>query len=472
MIQFRRLFFLLLCLGLITKGFSQAPVIYSESNISMVSPGVYQTHNCAFMGVDLWTDSIYTSYSWSTGATTPRIHLPNPGQAYSVTLTVTTGSNTYSSTAAAAAVGQANQMTISPFMGTETCVGDSLAIGTHFSPGFETLIWSWGPSITQSTDCDFFISNTCYMYSHANTENRYTRTTQPDGCVYPSFSQVLMFFAHPSPPVITQSNDTLYASGGSPRYVWYDAGMTAIPGATQDWYKPTVAGTYYVKADGSFSTPVCLSGVSTGYSFSPGGCGASYTWMSDTTGQYSIIVLNNCTPTPTNGGTYLWDFGDGNTSTQAYPQHQYAGAGTYNVCVTVTFGACTQTFCDNIVVTNKVTFCDNIIVTNKVNAPFTINVVDPNAPVAIGGAMDTGVQVWPNPSKGLFYVDLTLETSEVVGLRVLGLDGRLVQWIPSTRMESGAQRLLVDGTALAQGIYVLELQIGGRLIVQKLVVGE
>lgn len=39
--------------------------------------------------------------------------------------------------------------------------------------------------------------------------------------------------------------------------------------------------------------------------------------------------------------TYLWDFGDGNTSTVAYPSHTYAAPGTY----TVTLTACNQHGC-------------------------------------------------------------------------------------------------------------------------------
>jgi chitodextrinase len=41
--------------------------------------------------------------------------------------------------------------------------------------------------------------------------------------------------------------------------------------------------------------------------------------------------------------TLLWNFGDGNTSTEPNPLHTYATAGTYNVTLTVTAGECTST---------------------------------------------------------------------------------------------------------------------------------
>jgi hypothetical protein len=53
-----------------------------------------------------------------------------------------------------------------------------------------------------------------------------------------------------------------------------------------------------------------------------------------------------------NGGlSYFWDFGDGSTSTQQYPSHQYATPGQYIICITVTntVGAlsCSDVHCDS-----------------------------------------------------------------------------------------------------------------------------
>lgn len=46
--------------------------------------------------------------------------------------------------------------------------------------------------------------------------------------------------------------------------------------------------------------------------------------------------------------TYLWDFGDGTTSTNPFPSHTYATPGRYTICLTVSNGnGCTFTFCDS-----------------------------------------------------------------------------------------------------------------------------
>lgn len=50
----------------------------------------------------------------------------------------------------------------------------------------------------------------------------------------------------------------------------------------------------------------------------------------------AVSLTVNFTNTSTGGVTYLWDFGDSNTSTDMNPSHTYATAGTYTVTLTTT----------------------------------------------------------------------------------------------------------------------------------------
>ncbi len=79
---------------------------------------------------------------------------------------------------------------------------------------------------------------------------------------------------------------------------------------------------------------------------------------------------------------YFWDFGDGNTSTQVYPWHQYAAPGTYNVCLTVTDSAqgCTDTQC----------YMYTVISPTSCNADFYLFQDSTNAGVYYAWNMSTG----------------------------------------------------------------------------------
>lgn len=48
--------------------------------------------------------------------------------------------------------------------------------------------------------------------------------------------------------------------------------------------------------------------------------------------------------------SYLWSFGDGQTSTDVHPLHQYAAPGTYSVCLIAANNCWSDTFCQNITV--------------------------------------------------------------------------------------------------------------------------
>jgi len=58
------------------------------------------------------------------------------------------------------------------------------------------------------------------------------------------------------------------------------------------------------------------------------------------TSSCSAPLSVNFTNNSTNTTTYLWDFGDGTTSTDANPTHNYSALGSYNVVLTASAGIC------------------------------------------------------------------------------------------------------------------------------------
>lgn len=90
----------------------------------------------------------------------------------------------------------------------------------------------------------------------------------------------------------------------------------------------------------SYTMPIMING-------NPFNCQADFTTVSIGLDAYFIDQSTTIVPNQVN---YQWSFGDGLLSSQRFPQHHYAGPGTYNVCLSVNSFGCISTFCDLVVI--------------------------------------------------------------------------------------------------------------------------
>jgi len=200
---------------------------------------------------------------------------------------------------------------------TSTATGDNL-----------TYLWDFGDGNT-STD-----ANPSHTYATAGTYN-VTQTvsnasgsnaiTQPVTASDPVAAPVAGFSATPTNLTVAFTST---ATGDNLTYTWdFGDGNTSTDANPSHTY--ATAGTYNVtqtvsNASGSnaITQPVTASdpvaAPVAGFSATPTNLTVAFT---------STVTGDNL--------TYLWDFGDGNTSTEANPSHTYALAGTYNVTQTV-----------------------------------------------------------------------------------------------------------------------------------------
>ena len=125
-----------------------------------------------------------------------------------------------------------------------------------------------------------------------------------------------------------------WGDGSSSWTGYYNSGATAY--ASHSWSN---AGTYYVKvkardengAESSWSSSLAVSIVVN----SPPTASFTYTPTNPST-EDTIYFHDESSDSDGNIVSWHWDFGDGSTSNQQNPSHQYSEAGTYSVTLTVT----------------------------------------------------------------------------------------------------------------------------------------
>ncbi|MEO1259168.1 MAG: PKD domain-containing protein [Bacteroidota bacterium] len=155
--------------------------------------------------------------------------------------------------------------------------------------------------------------------------------------------------------------------------------------------------------------------------------------------NWETITFTN---TSTNATTYLWDFGDGNSSNEADPVHTYEEAGEYEVTLRA------ENDCGFNVITQ-------------------IIVVMANAVGEIPGISE--FNIWPNPNNGRFTMTLRGETKGELEINFTNLLGQVILQQPlDFRTGNVTQEFAFDN--LAAGIYIFQIKSGHKAIHRKLVV--
>lgn len=161
----------------------------------------------------------------------------------------------------------------------------------------------------------------------------------------------------------------------------------------------------------------------------------------NTSANQNIIQFNN---TSTNATSYLWDFGNGQTSTDANPSFTYP---VQDANYTVTLIA-TQP-------------CGNDTITQQVQ-------------VIIGGVSEyanvLGVTVFPNPAQDLANINFTMPATNNVSIEVYDLAGKMVSNQTFGKIAAGQQNLQVNTTGLNAGLYFVRLLAGNTVQTVRLAV--
>ncbi len=309
----------------------------------------------------------------------------------------------------------------SPTSGTEPLTVNFTDLSTGSITGWNWTFGDGGTSLAQ---------NPSHQYTSAGTYTVSLTVTGPGGsddetktnyitvnpCVLPTAG----FVGNPTSGEVPLTVNFTNQSSGATSYSWtFGDGGTST--ATNPNHNYTSGGTYTVTLT---ATNSCGNDIFTRTNYITVTCTPPVAGFvgSPTSGDYPLNV--SFTDQSTGATSWSWTFGDGGTSTQQNPSHNYTSAGIYTVALTVTnsCGNDTETKTDYITVTEPPCYppvADFIgsPTSGEYNLPVNFTDLSTNSPTSWSWTFgDGGTSMAQNPSHtytaaGTYTVSLTATNS-------------------------------------------------------------
>jgi PKD repeat protein len=219
-------------------------------------------------------------------------------------------------------------------------------------------------------------------------------------------------------------NVLLFSSGVYDTYAW-------TGGSSNDSLTVSAGGTYTLDV-----TDACGSGSESVTIFENEVPTASFT----STMSYLTGIFTN-TSTSSGATNYSWTFGDGGTSTEENPVHVYSATGIYTVTLTVTNDCGSETFTESVSTTVGLDELDEL----------------------------GTISVYPNPSNGLFTLDVNLNQSMKLDIVVVNVLGETVV-VKEINALNGVSSEVIDLSTDAPGVYFLKIMSDNLAISTKVLV--
>jgi gliding motility-associated-like protein len=316
-----------------------------------VSPG---TTICTGGNAQL-TASGGTGYSWapSTGLSNPNISNPVATPTVTTTYTVTVSDSNFPSCVRTDFV----QVNVVPMpvavAGNDTTICSGTPANLHASGGTN---YSWSPSSNLS---NAFIANPVATPPNTTT---YIVTVSNGVCNDADTMVVsvinIVATAGPDATICLGESAQLSATGGT-SYSWSPTTGLNNPNIANPVASPTVTTTYtctVTNAQGCTDSDVATITVAaapiSGFFYYPATAfpDSAFTFTDQSSGGVT---------------TYLWNFGDGQTSTAQNPMHSYATSGSYAVCLlTTSANGCMDTICEDVLVIIPPVVAPNVFTPN------------------------------------------------------------------------------------------------------------
>ncbi|MCG3164529.1 MAG: hypothetical protein POELPBGB_00283 [Bacteroidia bacterium] len=364
--------------------FAQVSADFTTINTDGCGPLIVQFNN-------LSTGSGTLTYTWNLGngntstATNPSATYITPGL-YTVTLTVSNGTDTDTETKVDYIEVFAPPVANFSADDTQGCFPLPVQFTDLSVPGSSPIsswIWDFGDG-TVSTD-----QNPTHTYPNSGSFNVTLLLTDANGCftqltvnnyisVGSAFPTVAFtadpLFSCDVPQLVSFTNTS--SGSGALTYAW-DFGDGGTSTAANPTHSYTAGGVYTVSLTATDPIGCAATATQTDY----------ITVVETVNVDFSVPNTNVCANAPVNftdltsppPATWLWNFGDGQTSTDQNPSHVYTTPGTYSVRLIASYtGNCS----DTLLIVNYITVADAPAVsfsadqTTGCELPFTVNYND------------------------------------------------------------------------------------------------
>lgn len=155
----------------------------------------------------------------------------------------------------------------------------------------------------------------------------------------------------------------------------------------------------------------------------------------DPTARFTFVAEGNAvsfTNNSVNAQSYIWDFGDGTTSTEVNPQHNYTNEGTYTITLTALN-------------------CNKQNISTQVKTTLGTSQFD-----------HKNITVYPNPATSTW--NITSSNDTITTISVLDMTGKVV-----INLKPESNTAQIDVTKFSVGIYIAKVESGNSLSIIKIV---
>jgi PKD repeat protein len=251
-----------------------------------------------------------------------------------------------------------------------------------------------------------------------------------------------------------------YATGtGSLTYSWDFGDGTTSTTVGDVAHTYATAGTYYacltISDAGTCSNTYCTY-VTIGAAPS---CNATFAIAQDSINLFNYFIYNSYPLSATT--TYLWDFGDGTTSTLQYPSHTYSVTSPVLICLTISDGAA----CSD-------TFCDSINPGHGASSVFTINVLPTATGIQEQANIVSTFENYPNPFSNTTTINYSINKDANVSVSIVDLLGNTISQLDNENKTSGTYSTVWDASSVAEGMYLLQLKVNNTVSTKKIIVNR